>query len=158
MDELRKYERFSDFGRVECKRLCAFPGILCDVSHSGLKTIFDADVSLHFDESFENESVTDEYELLLHLPRESISLRLLAIPVWKYDERRTSRTHIGFSLLPALDFPLYSKYVDGFEESADDFDLLGIGDEDWARKTVSDVVDALCGNRVFEPRLSCQMI
>lgn len=124
MDELRKDERFRDYGRVECGEICALPGILCDVSQSGLKAAFCADVSMSMD---------DEYRLRLRIPGgDPREMRLLAAPAWRSDEPRTGRTHIGFALLRAWDFPRFRRHVGGIEESSDEF-FGGAGECDEAR-------------------------
>ncbi len=141
MDELRKNERFSNYGRVECAAICAFSGNLCDVSETGLRATFDALVSLDLE---------DEYELILRLPQKNLlEIRLLAIPVWRFDDSLRGQTQIGFSVLRALDFPLFSDYLNELKNSSCDFVAF-------SKKDFSEDLD-FCENSDFLES-KCQMI
>lgn len=89
MAELRKHERYEDFGRVECPQLCFVHGVLDNISKTGCKVHFDAPVSV---------SLEGDYELQVRLSRDSQELvTLVCRPRWIQDDNGT--TSIGFEIL-----------------------------------------------------------
>ena len=89
MENNRKYERFENFGRVECFEICPFPGTLNDISRSGMKVTFNSFVSIDMD---------DEYRMTVRIPKCPYrSLQLIVTPVWFFE--RGGKYQIGFSIL-----------------------------------------------------------
>lgn len=89
MENNRKYERFADFGRIECQDICPFPGTLNDISQGGIKVTFN---------SFVFVEMADEYRVTVRLPRcGSAALEFVVSPVWVYE--RNGKYQIGFSIL-----------------------------------------------------------
>lgn len=89
MENNRKYERFEDFGRVECFEICPFPGTLNDISQSGMKVTFHSFVSIE---------MNDEYRITVRLPKcQYRALELVVTPVWLFE--RGGKYQIGFSIL-----------------------------------------------------------
>ena len=111
MDDSRKSERYADFGRVECAEICAFAGRLDDIGLGGFKATFFSSVDLRMD---------GEYEVTLRLSNiAGEALRLLAVPVWRFDDNTgdSADIQLGFSVLPALDFPLLEDYISKMDGS-----------------------------------------
>jgi len=127
MSELRKNIRFTDFGRIECEKICALPGVLCDISTTGLKVTFPVPI--------DNLDYDDEYELNVVLSKLSgESIKLLVIPMWRFDNNvnGNSDTQVGFAILPSLDYDKLSSYIDKMDESdivKDEKETLNVTDE-----------------------------
>jgi ERCC4-type nuclease len=101
MEELRQHNRFYDFGRVECSNLCVLPGILTDISLSGLKVTYNAPVSVVMEE---------EYEVHIRLSKlVDTQLTLLVVPVWKFEQG--DKTQLGFSILWSKDSNKLEEYI-----------------------------------------------
>ena len=106
MDRNRRYERFSDFGRVECKELCPFPGTLKDISQNGLKVSFNSAVDL---------DMNDQYRLIVRVPNlNSEVMEFLASPAWAEEVNGTFQ--IGFSILFSTGFTNFSNYIHNLRE------------------------------------------
>ena len=101
MKKDRKSERFDDFARIVCDKLCIVSGILTDISETGFKTEFNAPCNVDSEK---------EYNVQLRLSRVNAEpLELLVRPVWsKFSD---GKTKIGFSILHSKDSARFENYV-----------------------------------------------
>lgn len=151
MDESRKNARFNDFGKVECERICTFPGTLGDISLTGMKVTFDSQVELSMD---------DEYEVVVRLSKfNGVPIKLLVMPVWKFDDNVNDSysVQVGFSILPSLEFNKLSEYI----SKLDDSDKLAeeSNGENNSSMTVQVVIDDMFQDELsFQEETPCQFL
>ena len=103
----RRGERFSEIGRFEAGDLCAFPGVVEDVSEGGCRVHFPVDINLDMEK---------DYHALLHLPenKEKTSLKLLCHPQWVSIEK--NKPVVGFSFLSSTDTPALMSHIDSLKK------------------------------------------
>ncbi len=101
MKEMRREERYDDFGRVECDELCIVSGILDDISLTGCKVTYTVPPAVDLEK---------EYEVRLRLSRKNTeSLNLLVTPAWVREE--DGKTLVGFSILQSKDSSKLTSYI-----------------------------------------------
>ncbi|MBQ3671694.1 MAG: PilZ domain-containing protein [Treponema sp.] len=101
MENNRKYERFEDFGRIECFDICPFPGTLNDISQTGMKVTFNSFVTIEMEE---------EYKVTVRIPKCYFSaIELVVTPVWAYEHNGTYQ--IGFSILHSAGATYLAEYL-----------------------------------------------
>lgn len=101
MKNLRKAERYDDFGRVECREMCLISGVLLDISKSGLGVSFSIPPVIDLEK---------EYEVSVRLSRvtdESLLLTVKPVRVYESD----SKTIAGFSILHSKDTARLDSYL-----------------------------------------------
>ncbi|MGP1458384.1 MAG: hypothetical protein ACTTKL_03645 [Treponema sp.] len=99
---LRGAARFSDVGRILIEGLCAFPGVLDDVSAGGFKAHYLFPVEVDFE---------CDYEAGITFARAAAegSFCVLCHPQWAKSEG--GATEIGFKILPSKDSARFCQYV-----------------------------------------------
>lgn len=101
MKNLRKAERYDDFGRVECREMCLISGVLLDISRSGLGVSFSIPPVIDMEK---------EYEVSVRLSRvsdESLVLTVKPVRIYELD----SKTIAGFSILHSKDTAKLDSYL-----------------------------------------------
>ncbi len=100
--ENRKAIRYDEIGKVTANELCAFPGILDNISATGCKVHFPLCIVVDLD---------NEYELTISTSRLEFStpLKLLCRPMWVKECGGT--TSIGFSILFSPDAERLDEYI-----------------------------------------------
>lgn len=105
----RKERRYKEAGKVECTFICALPGVIENVSNSGLNARFPNPAVIY-----------DDMEYTLHITLSSSSvprpLDLICLPVWK--SKGDNETVVGFKVLRSPDSPLWSDFIKRHEEKA----------------------------------------
>lgn len=102
MKDLRKAERFADFGRVENSEICVVSGVLEDISASGIKVGYSVPPSIDMDK---------EYEVEIRLSRgadEPLKLIVKPARIFKGGE---DETYVGFSILHSKDSARLEEYL-----------------------------------------------
>lgn len=114
MKEMRKAERYEDFGRVESDELCIVSGVLDDISLTGCKVSYTVPPTIDMEK---------EYEIKVRLSRNnSESLNLLVLPAWiKSDEDKTS---VGFSILQSKDSAKLVSYINLLKNDAESIEEM----------------------------------
>lgn len=109
--EARQNKRYTDIGRVDCTELCALSGVLDDISLTGCKVHFDANVTVNTD---------NDYELHIRPSRSVLEpIVLLCHPQWVRDVGST--TEIGFLVLRSRDTAKLEAYIEKINEDRDEF-------------------------------------
>lgn len=111
MHELRKNSRFKDFGKFECRQISLIPGVLSNISISGMKVTFD---------SLDSFDMNIYYETSIRLAKRSGDpIKLLVLPVWRFDGRTggSSSVQIGFEIQHSLEYDKLSSYIDELSKS-----------------------------------------
>lgn len=101
MKRQRNSERFDDFARVVCSKLCIVSGVLTDISREGFKAEFNAPCTVDKEK---------EYEVQIRLSRVNADpLELIVRPMWsKFVDGKTS---LGFLILHSKDSSRLEKYI-----------------------------------------------
>lgn len=127
MHELRKNSRFKDFGKFECRQISLIPGVLSNISVSGMKVTFD---------SLDSFDMNIYYETSIRLAKRSGDpIKLLVLPVWRFDGKSggSSSVQIGFEIQHSLEYDKLTSYIDNLDESDK------IDEEDENENHISDV-------------------
>lgn len=100
--EKRQSERFGDIGRVDIPDLCALPGVLDNISRAGCRVHYQFPVVV---------DLNDDYEMRITFAGRSAdrTFSLLCHPEWAKED--SSRTQIGFKILPSTDFARLGEYI-----------------------------------------------
>ncbi len=99
---LRKNERFYDFGRADCSLICPVSGILEDISLTGCKIHYDAPVMINPE---------TDYEIHIRLSRASVgTFVLMCHPQWQ-KEKADGSTEVGFIFLHSPDSTALESYI-----------------------------------------------
>lgn len=109
MRDLRKAERFEDFGRVENCSFCAVNGVLKDISKTGIKVSYSIPPVIDMD---------NEYEVTVRLSRGAVSPLSLIVKPARVIESDEGETDVGFSILRSKDTPKLEAYVSRLEEDS----------------------------------------
>lgn len=102
MKNLRKAERFADFGRVKNSEICVVSGVLKDISANGIKVSYSVPPSIDMDK---------EYEVDVRLSRgtdEPLNLIVKPVRVFAGSEGETC---VGFSILHSKDSSRLEEYL-----------------------------------------------
>lgn len=122
--ELRGAERYTEMGRVICEQICAFPGVLDDISISGCKVHYTFPVEIDKEK---------EYVVLFQLSRQFFSdkLELICRPMWVEENEEKNQTNIGFNFLRSPDSPELAKFIESLrhDEKMEDITSLLIKDD-----------------------------
>ncbi len=103
MKNLRKAERFADFGRIENSEICIVSGVLEDISTSGIKVSYSVPPSIDMDK---------EYEVSVRLSRVADApLKLIVKPVRICNDNDSGKTYVGFSILHSKDSARLCDYL-----------------------------------------------
>lgn len=103
MKNLRKAERFIDFGRIENREICIVGGILEDISTDGLKVSYSVPPSIDMDK---------EYEVAVRLSRVAETpLRLIVKPVRICNGESPEKIYVGFSIFHSKDSARLEEYL-----------------------------------------------
>lgn len=103
MKNLRKAERFADFGRIENRDICIVSGVLEDISAGGLKVSYSVPPSIDMDR---------EYEVAARLSRFAEEpLKLIVKPVRICNDGSSGKTCVGFSIFHSKDSARLEKYL-----------------------------------------------
>ncbi|MCR5217366.1 PilZ domain-containing protein [Treponema sp.] len=107
--EHRTDERFDEVGRVTADGICAYPGMLDDISASGCKMHFPVNTLVDMEK---------DYNVKINLSHTGIveQLELVVHPQWKKDE--SNETYIGFRILRSPDTPLLNEYIHHMKNSS----------------------------------------
>ncbi len=101
MKEMRREERYDDFGRVDCSEMCIVSGILDDISLTGCKVTYNVPPVIDMEK---------EYEIKLRLSRKNTEpLNLFVTPAWIREE--DGKTLVGFSILQSKDSAKLASYI-----------------------------------------------
>lgn len=122
MKNHRNSERFCDFARIDCDKLCVMSGVLTDISINGIRAEFNAPCDVDPDK---------EYEISLRMSRISAPpFELLVRPMWS--DFSGGKTAIGFSLLPSKDSARLGSYIEKLrsDSSSDSYSDVISGDSD----------------------------
>lgn len=117
--EQRKEPRYKEVGRAECDAISALPGVLENISKSGLNVRFPNLAVI-------NEDTVYTLRVTLSSGKVPRSLNLLCAPRWQ--KKGDNETRAGFSVLRSPDTPLLSDFIKSMEEkaknAADSSDML----------------------------------
>lgn len=118
MKEARKDVRFEEIGRVEAPELCAFSGVLDDISLSGCRVHFPVPV----DVDIEDEK---EYELKIYPSRANADeIELLCIPCWKTENNDEECSSLGFKIIHSPGTPQLESYIhDLYDNNSDELEI-----------------------------------
>ncbi|MBR5646634.1 MAG: PilZ domain-containing protein [Treponema sp.] len=100
--EKRKDIRFPQIGRVDISEISSMPGILDDISLSGLKMHFPYSISLNLEKEY-------KLKVLLSNFSDNSPLQLLSRPVWLREDE--NETQIGFQNLYSPDDSRLKDYI-----------------------------------------------
>lgn len=108
--ERRCAKRYMDFARVDIPALCVFPGVLKDISFSGCRVRFSANLDIN---------IETECEILIYQSRKKNipPLHLLGIPMWA--QKYTDATDVGIRFLHSRDMKILTEYIALLEETMD---------------------------------------
>ena len=111
----RASRRYNDIGRIAIDDICAFPGVLDNVSRGGFKMHYVFPVNVDFD---------SDYEAGITCARAASNgtFSVLCHPQWS--KNVNGGTEIGFKLLPSKDSSKFCDYVSklGIDESNETVD------------------------------------
>lgn len=109
MRNLRKAERFEDFGRVENPEICVVSGILEDISENGIKASYSVPPSVDLDK---------EYQVAVRLSRVvDEPLTLIVKPARVFDDD-SGNVSVGFSILHSKDSSRLEEYLSKLKEDS----------------------------------------
>lgn len=109
MKNLRKAERFEDFGRVENSEICVVSGILEDISENGIKVSYSVPPSIDLDK---------EYQVTVRLSRVADEpLTLIVKPARVFDDDN-GNVSVGFSILHSKDSARLEEYLSKLKEDS----------------------------------------
>ncbi|MGN0728974.1 PilZ domain-containing protein [Treponema sp.] len=106
--ELRGEERFDEIGRIDCEQICALPGVLENISISGLSARFPNPVFVDSE---------GEYTVFITFSRPDYMrpLEFVCVPKWKTENE--SETEIGFKILRSPDSPALASFISSLQET-----------------------------------------
>lgn len=109
--EKRNSTRFKEIGKITSQELCALPGILDDISASGLKVHYAFPVVV----DLENEY---DMEILPSSTTDLTPLKLKCLPQWVKEQ--DGNTYIGFKILYSPDANRLNDFITRLEELSED--------------------------------------
>ena len=111
----RKQERYDDYGRVDCPKICALSGILDDISLSGCKAHFPIMLSVDKD---------DEYILSIRSSNKYSASQLTMIAHIQWSSFDGQNTSVGFQFLRSPDTPKLASYISLLKDSSENDDNI----------------------------------
>lgn len=111
----RKQERYDDYGRVDCPKICALSGILDDISLSGCKAHFPIKLSVDKD---------DEYILSIRSSNKYSASQLTMIAHIQWSSFDGQNTSVGFQFLRSPDTPKLASYISLLKDSSENDDNI----------------------------------
>ncbi|MDY3759314.1 MAG: hypothetical protein SOZ72_08050 [Treponema sp.] len=108
---VRQGKRFFEMGRIESSEICALPGVLDDISITGLRTHFPNPVTIDPEK---------EYHLSLIIAKSTTTREfdLVCEPKWIDEDK--SETEIGFSILCSPDTRAFNDFIENLTETNKD--------------------------------------
>ena len=98
-------------GRVESSEICALPGVLDDISITGLRTHFPNPVTIDPEK---------EYHLSLTIAKASTTREFDLVCEPKWIDEYKSETEIGFSILCSPDTRSFNEFIEDLTETQKD--------------------------------------
>lgn len=109
MKNLRKAERFEDFGRVENSEICVVSGILEDISESGIKVSYSVPPKIDLDK---------EYQVVVRLSRVADEPLTLIVKPARIFNDENGNISVGFSILHSKDSSRLAEYLSNLKNDS----------------------------------------